>query len=223
MLFRSEIRTHYPIELADEMAVISQEADLVAEVPEALLEILARYTRLLRESPAVDQRSGVSARFSIAGAETTAAAALRRATVYREDTAVARLVDIDAAVDVLAGKIEFEAGEEGREQAVLDHLLRRATAETLAARLRGVDLDPLIEALDGTVTVTTGADIPAHELLEELPELPEESQDLYDRIAQAFGAESAGERAAAVELALEWLFLAQKISKDADDDGTIYG
>ncbi|MCV5977008.1 hypothetical protein OFO29_32215, partial [Escherichia coli] len=93
----------------DEMAVISQEADLVAEVPEALLEILARYTRLLRESPAVDQRSGVSARFSIAGAETTAAAALRRATVYREDAAVARLVDIDAAVDVLAGKIEFEA------------------------------------------------------------------------------------------------------------------
>ena len=221
--FGAEIRTHYPIELADEMAVISQEADLVAEVPEALLEILARYTRLLRESPAVDQRSGVSARFSIAGAETTAAAALRRATVYREDAAVARLVDIDAAVDVLAGKIEFEAGEEGREQAVLDHLLRRATAETLAARLRGVDLDPLIEALDGTVTVTTGADIPAHELLEELPELPEESQDLYDRIAQAFGAESAGERAAAVELALEWLFLAQKISKDADDDGTIYG
>ena len=50
--------------------------------------------------------------------------------------------------------------------------------------------------------------------------MPEESQDLYDRIAQAFGAESAGERAAAVELALEWLFLAQKISKDADDDGT---
>lgn len=108
--FGAEIRTHYPIELADEMAVISQEADLVAEVPEALLEILARYTRLLRESPAVDQRSGVSARFSIAGAETTAAAALRRATVYREDAAVARLVDIDAAVDVLAGKIEFEAG-----------------------------------------------------------------------------------------------------------------
>ena len=31
----------------------------------------------------------------------------------------------------------------------------------------------------------------------------------------------AGERAAAVELALEWLFLAQKISKDADDDAPI--
>ena len=221
--FGAEIRTHYPIELADEMAVIRQEADLAAEVPEALLEILARYTRLLRESPAVDQRSGVSARFSIAGAETTAAAALRRATVYREDSAVARLVDIDAAVDVLAGKIEFEAGEEGREQAVLDHLLRRATAETLAARLHDVDLDPLIEALDGTVTVTTGSDIPAHEFLDGLPELPEDGQDLYDRIADAFGAQSPGERAAAVELALEWLFLAQKISKDADDDGTIYG
>lgn len=221
--FGAEIRTHYPIELADEMSVITQEADLVAEIPEALLEILARYTRLLRESPAVDQRSGVSARFSIAGAETTAAAALRRATVYREDAAVARLVDIEASVDVLSGKIEFEAGEEGREQAILDHLLRRAAAETLAARLREVDLDPLIEALDGTITIATGGDIPAHELLEGLPELAEDGEDLYDRIAAAFGAQTPGERAAAVELALEWLFLAQKISKDSDDDGTIYG
>ena len=32
------------------------------------------------------------------------------------------------AVEVLGGKIEFETGEEGRERAVLDHLLRTATA-----------------------------------------------------------------------------------------------
>jgi magnesium chelatase subunit I len=46
--FGAEIRTHYPLELADEVAVISQEACLVAAVPEHLLEILARFTRLLR-------------------------------------------------------------------------------------------------------------------------------------------------------------------------------
>jgi magnesium chelatase subunit I len=72
--FGAEIRTHYPTELEDEVAVIRQEADLVADVPPHLLEILARFTRHLRDSSAVDQRSGVSARFAIAGAETIAAA-----------------------------------------------------------------------------------------------------------------------------------------------------
>ena len=115
--FGAEIRTHYPIELEDEVAVILQEADLVGAVPDHLVEILARFTRALRESSSVDQRSGVSARFAIAGAETIAAAALHRATVQGEDEAVARVVDLETAVDVLGGKIEFETGEEGRETA----------------------------------------------------------------------------------------------------------
>ncbi len=239
--FGAEIRTHYPLELTDEIAVIRQEAELVAQVPDTLLEILARYTRLLRESSAVDQRSGVSARFSIAGAETTAAAALRRATVHGEDQAVARLVDIEAAVDVLAGKIEFESGEEGREIAILEHLLRRATMETVQSAFRGVNLGPLIEALDGTVTIGTGGNVPAQEFLNSLPALDDDDEpghpsgeesggteaadvvNLYDQLAERLSAETPGERANAIELALEALFLSQKISKDADAEGTIYG
>ena len=138
--FGAEIRTHYPTELDDEMAVVRQEADLVADVPDHLLETLARFTRNLRASSSVDQRSGVSARFAIAGAETIAASALHRATRQGEDRAVARVVDLETAVDVLGGKIEFETGEEGREQEVLTHLLRTATAETVRRHLRGVDL-----------------------------------------------------------------------------------
>ncbi|MCW2766618.1 MAG: magnesium chelatase, partial [Nocardioides sp.] len=135
--FGAEIRTHYPIELDDEVAVIRQEGHLVAGVPPVILEILARYTRALRQSPAINQTSGVSARFAIAGAETVAAAALRRASVRGEDEAVARIIDLDAAVEVLGGKIEFESGEEGREQDILDHLLRMATAEAVRAHFHG--------------------------------------------------------------------------------------
>src|SRR5688572_28415304 len=113
--FGAEIRTHYPTELEDEIAVIRQEAHLVADVPDHVVETLARFTRNLRESSSVDQRSGVSARFAIAGAETIAAAALHRATVRGEEAAVARVVDLQTAVDVLGGKVEFETGEEGRE------------------------------------------------------------------------------------------------------------
>lgn len=219
--FGAEIRTHYPIALDDEIAVITQEADLVAEVPPVLLEILARYTRALRESSAVNQRSGVSARFSIAGAETVAAAALHRATVRGEDKAVARLVDLEAAVDVLGGKVEFESGEEGREWEILEYLLRTATAEAIRTHLRSIDFTPLIAALDGSVTVSTGEQITAAEFLEGLPSLGE--SDLYDQIATTFEATEEGSRASAIELALEGLYLSRKIAKDSGEGETIYG
>jgi magnesium chelatase subunit I len=219
--FGAEIRTHYPLALADEVAVIEQEADLVAHVPAPLIEVLARFTRALRESSAVDQRSGVSARFAIAGAETIAAAALHRATRQGEERAVARPVDLETAVDVLGGKIEFESGEEGREDLILDHLLRTATAETVQGLLRGLDLSLLVEALEGGAMVATGEQVTARDVLAALPVLGE--SDLYDRIGERAGAIDDGERAAAIELALEGLFLARRIDKDSAGPQTVYG
>nr|MBA2694885.1 magnesium chelatase [Actinomycetota bacterium] len=220
--FGAEIRTHYPVVLEDEVAVIAQEADLVATVPEHLVEILARFTRSLRESGAVDQRSGVSARFSIAGAETVAAAALHRATTQAEPHAVARVVDLEPAVDVLGGKVEFESGEEGREREILDHLLRRATADTVRHRLGGIDLGLLVEALEGGSSVTTGEQVTALDVLAGLPVLGE--SDVYDQVMDRLGATNDGERASAIELALEGLYLARKVSKESTETGEkLYG
>ncbi|NYD72047.1 magnesium chelatase subunit I [Herbiconiux flava] len=219
--FGAEIRTHYPTELADEIAVIRQEAELVADVPDYLIEILARFTRNLRESASVDQRSGVSARFSIAGAETIAAAAIHRATRQGEQEAVARPVDLETAVDVLGGKIEFESGEEGREDEILDHLLRTATAETVRAHFRGVDFALLVDALESGSLVTTGEQVAARDFLAGLPSLGE--SELYDEIGDRLGATNDGQRAGAIELALEGLYLARRVSKESGGGETIYG
>ena len=219
--FGAEIRTHYPTELAAEVAVIRQEADLVADVPDHLVEVLARFTRHLRESSAVDQRSGVSARFAIAGAETVAAAALHRATVQHEDEPVARVVDLETAVDVLGGKIEFETGEEGRETEILTHLLRTATAETVRAHLRGLDFTLLVDAIESGAMVTTGEQVTARDFLTGLPVLGE--SELYDEICDRLAATNDGQRAGAIELALEGLYLARKIGKDSDGAETVYG
>ena len=220
--FGAQIRTHYPKEVAGEVAVILQEAELVAEVPNHIVDILARFTRALRESNAVDQRSGVSARFAIAAAETIAAAALHRGTIRGESDPVARIVDLETAVDVMGGKVEFESGHEGRERPVLEHLLRTSTAETARRLLRGIDLVLLVDAIDKGVQVTTGEDVTGQELMDALPVLGE--SDLYDQIAEHLGAHTVGERASAIELALEGLFLAQRVSKETDDVGhTTYG
>ncbi len=219
--FGAEIRTHYPIELEDEIAVIRQEAHLVADVPGHLVEILARFTRALRESSSVDQRSGVSARFSIAGAETIAAAALHRATVQGEPHAVARVVDLETAVEVLGGQVEFETGEEGRESQVLEHLLRKATAETVRSRLAGLDLGLLVQALEQGASVTTGEQVTAIDFLTGLPALGE--SEVYDDICDRLEATNDGERASAIELGLEGLYLARKVGKESGNGETVYG
>ncbi|GCD91290.1 magnesium chelatase [Nocardioides sp. LS1] len=219
--FGAEIRTHYPSELEDEVAVIRQEASLVAEVPDHLVEILARFTRALRESSAVDQRSGVSARFAIAGAETIAAAALHRATSQGEDHAVARVVDLETAVDVLGGKIEFESGEEGRELEILGHLLRTATAETVRQHFRGLDFALLVDAIEAGSMVTTGEQVTARDFLTGLPVLGE--SELYDDVCDRLNATNDGERAGAIELALEGLYLARRVSKESGGGETVYG
>ena len=212
--FGAEIRTHYPVELAGEIAVIEQEAHLAAEVPDYLLEILARFTRLLRESTSVDQRSGVSARFAVAGAETVSAAAVRRAAVLGEADPVARPVDLESVVEVLRGKVEFESGEEGRELEVLEHLLRRATADTVRVRLGGIDLGMLVAAVETGNTIVTGESVTAKAFLDELPDL-----EVLDEVAERLGAQSDVERAAGAELALEGLYLARRISKDQGPGG----
>jgi magnesium chelatase subunit I len=216
--FGAEIRTHYPIELDAEVGVIAQEAHLSAQVPDHLLQIIARFARLLRESTSVDQRSGVSARFAIAAAETVAASARHRSAILGEPDPVARVVDLSTIVDVLRGKLEFESGEEGREIAVLEHLLRRATADTAQRVLGGLDVGPLVAAVDADQPVTTGERVSAKDVLAALPDLP-----VIDEIAARLGADSDGERAAAVELALEALYLAKRIDKVSGEGETIYG
>src|ERR1700753_4311799 len=216
--FGAEIRTHYPLELEAEMGVIAQEAHLSAQVPEYLMQVLARFARYLRESTSVDQRSGVSARFAIAAAETVAAAARHRGAVLGETDPVARVVVLSTVIDVLRGKLEFESGEEGREQAVLEHLLRRATADTASRALGGIDVGPLVVAIENGSAVTTGERVSAREVLAALPDLP-----IIEAIAKRLGAESEGERAAALELALEALYLAKRVDKVSGEGETVYG
>ncbi len=223
--FGAEVRTHYPLELADEIALVDQEATLVAEVPRHLREVVARFTRALRESSAIDQGSGVSARFAVAAAETVAAAALRRSAITGESRAVARPVDLVSVPDVLRGKLEFASGEEGREAEHLVHLLRRATADTARARLRGIDLTPLADAVSRS-PVRTGERVPAADVVAALPRGRAVEAVLTDvaKRLDAAGREEPGPMASAAELALELLFLTRRLAKDENDDDTVrYG
>ncbi len=231
--FGAEIRTHYPIDLHDELALMVQEAAVLWSdsdhaapvVPQHLLEVIGRFARAVREAPQVDQRSGVSARFAIAGVETVAASAVRRAAISGEPVAVARVADLPAVVPASRGKVEFDDADEGREFEVLEHLLRRSIAETYRSHLAGLDLRPLQEKFDHGLTVTTGDAVGAEALLAQLGPVPVLSA-LLERLEPdgiGEGPAAIGLAAAVLEFAMEGLHLNTRLAKDSDGARTVYG
>ena len=123
------------------------------------------------------------------------------------------------------GKVEFDDADEGREFEVLEHLLRRAIAETYRARLAGLDLRPLQEKFDGGLTVTTGDTVSAESLLGQLGPVPVLSA-LLDRLEPdgiGEGPAAVGLAAAALEFAMEGLHLNKRLAKDSDGSRTVYG
>src|ERR1700759_3783587 len=222
--FGAEIRTHYPLTLTDELTLIKQEADIrtAAELPDHLVEVIARFTRGVRESSAVAARSGVSARFAIAAAESAVASAVRRSALAgATETPVARVCDLPAVVSTLRGKVEFEVSEEGREEEVLGAMLRRAIADTFRSRLGSVDLSGLLAKFEDGGTVESGELVPATELLKRIGDVPGLAR-IMSRLGME-GGESFGHAAAALEFALEGLYLMRRLSKDTDGDTIVYG
>jgi magnesium chelatase subunit I len=227
--FGAEIRTHYPLSLSDELALIRQEAEVSAgaEVPDHLVEVIARFTRGVRDSPAVDARSGVSARFAIAAAESAAASAIRRSALAgpvvagtASEPPVARVCDLPAVVATLRGKVEFEVSEEGREEEVLAATLRRAIADTFRSRLGSVDMSGLLAKFDEGGTVESGELVPAADLLQRIGDVPGLAK-IMSRLGMD-GGESFGQAAAALEFTLEGLYLMRRLSKDSADGTSVY-
>jgi magnesium chelatase subunit I len=116
--------------------------------------------------------------------------------------------------------VEFEVSEEGREQEVLEHLLRRATADTFRAHLGNADLSGLLATFDEGGSVETGDLVPGTDLLARVGEVPGLAR-IMRRLGMD-GSESPGNAAAALEFALEGLYLMRRLSKDTVDGGAVY-
>ena len=229
----SQIRTHYPRTLDDELSIVRQEkqrfeaddAGPTVVVPPFMEELVAELTHLARRSPEISQRSGVSVRVSVANMEVLEAAALKRAVRLGEPLAAPRVSDLGAVVASTVGKVELESvGDEAPEERVVERLITKALYATFARRVTLDDLDPVVEAFEEGFTVETGERTPAREYVawaREVPGLDEAVRDLgtYD---VTDGAEEPAVIASAVEFLLEGLHLARRINKERVAGGTIY-
>ena len=214
--FGTQVRTHYPESLEDEIAIMELEArawssDVPVRVPVYLEEVLAAFTAELRRSPHVNHRSGVSVRYSIGNLETLSAAAIRRAARTGEAEAVPRVCDLPAVVEAGLGRVEFDTIEEGREEEILSRALKTAELQVFRHRLSGFDFQPILSRFAQGFEAETSDLLPAAELLSQFGELPGLS-----KLLQRLGVEeeSPGVAASAVEFALEGLHLSRRLNKD---------
>ena len=139
--FGSQIRTHYPLEISTEVAIMRQErrpasvGDVHVTMPDYMEEIVATFSHLARQSSHVNQRSGVSVRLSVSNVEVLAANAVRRALRTGERNVVPRVCDLDALASSTSGKIEIETLEEGREGQIVENMLKAAILTVYKERL----------------------------------------------------------------------------------------
>jgi len=224
--FGAQIKTHYPPDTETELAIVHQEARPPAavaggprvEVPDFMAEIVAELSQLARQSPHVNQRSGVSVRLSISNYETMAANALRRALRLGEADAVPRISDLAALVSSTQGKIEIEALEEGREERILQGLMSAAVLTVFRRRCPTEQLGPVVAAFDESRVVHAGDDLPSPSYRETLSQVPA----LEAPVLALAGGETPGAVASATEFVLEGLHLTKRLNKEAAGSKATY-
>jgi len=223
--YKAQIRTHYPRTRDLELAIVRQESRLPTangislHVPPFMEEVIGEVTFQARQSPDVNQASGVSVRMSIANYETLLANAVRRALRQGEEEAVPRVSDLDALLASTTGKLEFEyAGADRSESEVIRELLKRATRRVFDERFSVDDLAPLVESFDRGWQVEVSDSMPLREVVAGLDEIT----GLREAAAGLAGGEAPARIAAALEFILEGLHLSNRLNKTVRERGVRY-
>ena len=222
--FGSQIRTHYPDDLSTEIAIVHQEAHVPATpvplvVPWFIEEIVARVSHVARRSNAINQKSGVSVRLSIANYEVVVASALRRALRTGDTAVVPRVSDLSALVQSTQGKIELDTLDDAEADQVVSALVALAVRQCFAETVLLEEAPEIVAAFNGEVVVHTGDDLPDAQYASTLEALPV----LAAPVERLAGPDAGpGERAAALEFLLEGLYLTKRLAKDASGARALY-
>ena len=214
----SEIRTHYPAELEQGMAITRQEAwtarssPLKLEVPEYIREVVEQIAFLAREDKKIDKRSGVSQRLPITVTENIVSNAERRGLAAKENPVAPRVVDIYAALPSITGKLELEyEGELKGGESVARELVRGAVGRVFSRHMEGVNCNAIVQWFELGGSVQLDDTVNSEDMLAQLGPI----QGLLEKTA-ALGVRAGAAdavRASAAEFILEGLYAHRRISR----------
>ena len=228
----SVIRTHYPHRMEDALEITKENAwldrdtnGMRIEVPAFMLAVVEEIARIARQSPHINQQSGVSVRASIANAELLVSNAERRCLTHGEDHVVPRISDLRHLAAGCRGKIELMLADD--EQAE-DKLIKSITGEAVKAVFDNyaqvAELEEVLDVFtDRSVSVEIGDEVSTEDFvagLEKMPVLKKAAVKLCGLSDQP--ADDPAHLAAAAEFILEALFVNDRLSKYAYQGKTFF-
>ena len=223
--YSAHIRTHYPQTREVEMEIVEQEArwkergGRTVILPAFMREIVAEMTFQARESPDVNQVSGVSVRMSISNLESLVSNAEKRAIRCKESEIVPRISDLSALVTTTDGKLELEySAAEKSQDTIVQKLAQKAVLAVFEERLEVDQLEYLVANFQEGWWVEVSDTMPASDYIGHLSKL----KGLKPGIEKLNIGESPGEMAAAIEFILEGLHLNNKLNREILDGRVIY-
>jgi magnesium chelatase subunit I len=211
-----QIRTHYPRAVEHEIGIMDQERmrfdddEFRINVPQFMKEIVAEVSRLARRSPDINQRSGVSVRASIANYESLLANAQRRSISVGEQEVVPRVADLHYVIPAIAGKVEFETVEDGKEEQILDKLIQGAVLAVFNRYYSVSDFDDVVTRFKAGISVEVGDMMPSTNY----ERVVKQVDGLAEHVAKVEPKASAPVTASVVEFILEGLHLNKRLNKD---------
>ncbi len=228
----SVIRTHYPTNSTDAVDITIRNAWLDRntdgrhiDIPPYMHEIIEETVRLARESPHINQQSGVSVRASIAGAESMVSNAERRAILLGESRVVPRISDLPNTAASCRGKIELMlADDQKAEDRLITALLGEAVKNVFNNHTDADDLDDLVQQFaDGNANIEIGDDVQADALAAAAGKI----KHLTPAAAKICKAckrppDDPAHLASAAEFILEGLYVNDRLSKYAYRGRTFY-
>jgi magnesium chelatase subunit I len=214
--FGSQIRTHYPREIATEVGIMEQERQafvdegITTTVPRYMKEILAEISQLARKSSDISQRSGVSVRVTISNYENIVASALKRSLRTGEKSVVPRISDLPSVLASTAGKIELETVGDLSEERVVDRLVQRAVLNVFNRTFSLAEFDALLAAFQRGATMHVSSALGSQEYVKQALQIP----GMKGAVAKVGAQGNPAAVAAAVEFVLEGLHLNRKLNKE---------
>jgi magnesium chelatase subunit I len=216
----SEIRTHYPENIEEGIAITSQEAwstraSSDIEIPHYIRQIVEQIAFSAREDKKVDKRSGVSQRLPISTMELVISNAERRALLHGETLAVPRVGDIYTALPGISGKIELEyEGEMRGADTVIREIIRTSVASVFDQYFTGTNTQQIEQWFNLGGTVQLNDTQPASGSLEELQQI----QGLFEKLSPLqIDAGSKPEIAvSAAEFLLEGMYAHKRLSRNEE-------
>lgn len=217
----AEIRTHYPSTVEEGMTITAQEAWLdrdsarKVDVPAYLRQVIEEIAFQAREDKRVDRRSGVSQRLPITTLESVVSSAEQRAARTGENTSVARVADIYAALPAITGKLELEyEGELKGADTIARELIRTAVGRVFSKHFAEVNFQPVIQWFELGGELKLPELVTTRERFHQLSKI----QGLLDHIGRlgVTNHKDAGAAAAAAEMILEGLWAHRRIGRSEE-------